>query len=65
MSVESAVAGADAVLVTMNHPEYAKLELAALLATLRRPAVLYDAWRILDEETARQAGVTYAALGYG
>ena len=64
-SVEAAFAEADAVLVTMNHPEYAKLDLPALLATLRRPAVLYDAWRILDEETVRQAGVTYAAIGYG
>ena len=65
LSVEAALAGADAVLITMNHPEYAKLDLAALLPTLRRPAVLYDAWRILDEETVRQAGVAYAALGYG
>ena len=65
VSVEAAFAGADAVLVTTNHPEYAKVDLPALLATLRRPAVLYDAWRILDEETVRQAGVTYAAIGYG
>jgi UDP-N-acetyl-D-mannosaminuronic acid dehydrogenase len=49
----------------MNHPEYAKLDLPALLATLRRPAVVYDAWRILDEDTVRQAGVGYAAIGYG
>jgi UDP-N-acetyl-D-mannosaminuronic acid dehydrogenase len=65
LSVEAALAGADAVLITMNHPEYAKLDLPSLLPTLRRPAVLFDAWRILDEETVRQAGVTYAALGYG
>ena len=64
-SVEAACAGADAVLVTMNHPEYAKLDLPAVLATLRRPAVVYDAWRILDEDTVRQAGVGYAAIGYG
>jgi len=64
-SVESALDGADAVLLTTNHPEYAKLDLPTLLPTLRRPAVLYDAWRILDEETVRQAGVAYAALGYG
>jgi UDP-N-acetyl-D-mannosaminuronic acid dehydrogenase len=64
-SVETALAGADAVLVTTNHPEYAKLDLPALLGSLRRPAVLFDAWRILDEETVRQAGVTYAAIGYG
>jgi len=64
-SVEEAFAGADAVLVTMNHPEYAKLDLPALLARLRRPAVVYDAWRILDEDVVRQAGAGYAAIGYG
>jgi UDP-N-acetyl-D-mannosaminuronic acid dehydrogenase len=65
VAVETAVAGADAVLVTMNHPEYAKLDLPALLATLRRPAVVFDAWRILDEDAVRQAGAVYAGIGYG
>jgi UDP-N-acetyl-D-mannosaminuronic acid dehydrogenase len=62
---EAAFDGADAVLVTMNHPEYAKLDLPTLLARLRRPAVLFDAWRILDEEAVRTAGVRYAGIGYG
>ena len=65
VSVEAAFAGADAVLLTSNHPEYAKLDLGALLPTLRRPAVVFDAWRILDEDAVRQAGVGYAAIGYG
>jgi UDP-N-acetyl-D-mannosaminuronic acid dehydrogenase len=64
-TVEAAFDGADAVLVTMNHPEYAKLDLPALLARMRRPAVLFDAWRVLDEETVRGAGVRYAGIGYG
>ena len=64
VSAESAFDGADAVLVITNHPEYAKLDLAALLPRLRRPAVLYDCWRILDEETVRSAGVAYAGIGY-
>jgi UDP-N-acetyl-D-mannosaminuronic acid dehydrogenase len=62
---EAGFAGADAVLLTSNHPEYAKLDLARLLGTLRPPAVLFDAWRILDEETVRRAGVRYAGIGYG
>jgi UDP-N-acetyl-D-mannosaminuronic acid dehydrogenase len=65
LTVDRALAGADAVLLTMNHPDYAKLDLPALLPTLRRPAIVYDAWRVLDEETVRQAGVAYAAIGYG
>jgi UDP-N-acetyl-D-mannosaminuronic acid dehydrogenase len=64
VSAEAAFDGADAVLVITNHPEYAKLDLARLLPRLRRPAVLYDCWRILDEETVRGAGVRYAGIGY-
>jgi UDP-N-acetyl-D-mannosaminuronic acid dehydrogenase len=65
VSAEGAFDGADAVLVITNHPEYAKLDLPACLGAMRRPAVLYDSWRILDEEAARRAGVRYAGIGYG
>jgi UDP-N-acetyl-D-mannosaminuronic acid dehydrogenase len=64
VTAEAAFEGADAVLVITNHPEYAKLDLGRLLPRLRRPAVLYDCWRILDEETVRAAGVRYAGIGY-
>ena len=65
VGVEQAFAGADAVLLITDHPEYAKLDLAPRLASMRRPALLYDSWRILDEETVRQASVRYAGIGYG
>ena len=65
VSAEAAFEGADAVLVITNHPEYAKLDLAARLAVMHRPAVLFDSWRILDEEAARRSGVRYAGIGYG
>ena len=59
-------AGADGVIVVTNHPEYAKLDLPQLLASLRKPALLYDCWRILDEDVVRAAGgVRYAGIGYG
>jgi UDP-N-acetyl-D-mannosaminuronic acid dehydrogenase len=63
--LEDGFAGADAVLVITDHPEYAKQDLPRLLASMRRPAVLYDSWRLLDEETVRSAGVRYASIGYG
>jgi UDP-N-acetyl-D-mannosaminuronic acid dehydrogenase len=56
--------GADGVLVITDHPEYAKLDAGKLLARLRRPALLFDCWRILDEEAVRAAGVRYAGIGY-
>jgi len=59
-------AGADGVIVVTNHPEYAKLDLPQLLASLHKPALLYDCWRILDEDVVRTAGgVRYAGIGYG
>jgi UDP-N-acetyl-D-mannosaminuronic acid dehydrogenase len=59
-------AGADGVLVVTNHPEYAKLDLPPLLGALRKPALVYDCWRILDEDAVRGAGgVRYAGIGYG
>jgi UDP-N-acetyl-D-mannosaminuronic acid dehydrogenase len=63
-SVDEAVAGADGVLVITDHPEYAKLDLPRLIAALRRPALVYDCWRILDEDVVREAGVRYAGIGY-
>jgi UDP-N-acetyl-D-mannosaminuronic acid dehydrogenase len=65
VTAEAAWEDADAVLVITNHPEYAKLDLPARLGVMRRPAVLFDSWRILDEEAARRAGVRYAGIGYG
>jgi UDP-N-acetyl-D-mannosaminuronic acid dehydrogenase len=65
-SVGDGFAGADGVLVITNHPEYAKLDLPPLLASLRKPALVYDCWRILDEETVRaEPHVRYAGIGYG
>ena len=65
VALDEGFAGADAVLVVTDHPEYGKQDLPKLLASLRRPAVLYDCWRVLDHETVRAGGVRYASIGYG
>lgn len=65
-SPEEGFAGSDGVLVITNHPEYAKLDLPRLLASLRQPALVYDCWRILDEAAVRATGqIRYASIGYG
>ena len=65
-SLAEGFAGADGVLVITDHPEYAKLDLPALLASLRKPALVYDCWRILDPDAVRAAReVRYASIGYG
>jgi len=65
VSLEAAFDAADGVLIITDHPEYAKLDLPPLLARLRRPAFVYDSWRVLDEDVVRGAGVWYAGIGYG
>jgi UDP-N-acetyl-D-mannosaminuronic acid dehydrogenase len=65
-SPEEAFRDRDGVLVITNHPDYGKLDLPPLLASLRKPAVVFDCWRILDEGAVRNAGaVRYAGIGYG
>ena len=59
-------AESDAVLVVTDHPEYARLDVEKLVRTLRRPALVYDCWRILGEERVRSVpNVRYAGIGYG
>jgi UDP-N-acetyl-D-mannosaminuronic acid dehydrogenase len=64
-ALEAAFDGTDGVLIITNHPEYAKLDVPAAAARLRRPALLYDCWRILSDEGVRAVqGVRYASIGY-
>ena len=65
VALDEGFAGADAVLVITDHPEYGKQDLAKLLSSMRRPAVVYDCWRVLDREAVRAGGVRYASIGYG
>ena len=63
-ALEEGFDDADGVLVINEHPDYRKADVGALVRRLRRPALVYDCWRIFDEETIRAAGARYAAIGY-
>ncbi|WP_433088262.1 nucleotide sugar dehydrogenase [Dactylosporangium sp. CA-052675] len=62
-SIDKAFSEADGVLVINDHPDYRAIEPAAVLGA-RRPAVVFDSWRILDEGALTGAGVRYAGIGY-
>ncbi|MFC6023010.1 nucleotide sugar dehydrogenase [Plantactinospora solaniradicis] len=62
-SLDKAFAEADAVLVINDHPDYRAIEIGSVLGA-RRPALIYDSWRILDEPAIRAAGIRYAGIGY-
>jgi UDP-N-acetyl-D-mannosaminuronic acid dehydrogenase len=56
-------AQADGVLVITDHPDYRALDLGGLLDG-GRVRLVYDSWRILDEQAVTGHGVRYAGLGY-
>ncbi|WP_426512772.1 nucleotide sugar dehydrogenase [Dactylosporangium sp. McL0621] len=63
ISIDKAFSEADAVLVVNDHPDYRAIEPDSVLG-VGHPAVVFDSWRILDEEALRAAGVRYAGIGY-
>ncbi|HEX9994401.1 MAG TPA: nucleotide sugar dehydrogenase [Acidimicrobiales bacterium] len=66
VGLEEGFAGADAALVLINHPGYRDADIERLIATMRRPAVVFDAWGIYKDRLASKAGeLTYLRLGRG
>ncbi|GLH95999.1 nucleotide sugar dehydrogenase [Phytohabitans aurantiacus] len=63
VGVYAGFAGADAVLLITDHPEYRRLDLEHLMSG-GRTRLVYDSWRILDESTVLGRGARYAGIGY-
>ncbi len=63
VSLDKAFADSDAVLVLNDHPDYRAIRIESVLGA-NPPKVVYDSWRILDEQAILAAGVRYAGLGY-
>ncbi|HWT25482.1 MAG TPA: UDP-glucose/GDP-mannose dehydrogenase family protein [Solirubrobacteraceae bacterium] len=61
-SAEEAVAGADAVVLVTEWPEFRDLDLPAVAAAMRGN-LLVDGRNFLDRDAARAAGLTYEAIG--
>jgi len=64
--IEEGFTDSDGVLVITDHPDYARLDVEKLVNCLRRPALVFDCWRILGEDRIRSVpSVRYAGIGYG
>ena len=63
VSMDKAFSDADAVLIITDHPDYRAVRPEAMFSD-RRPVLVYDSWRILDQSAVTAAGVRYAGLGY-
>jgi UDP-glucose 6-dehydrogenase len=57
-----ALAGADAVVIVTEWPEFAELDLAEVKARMRRPLIV-DGRNLLSPEEARAAGFVYESIG--
>lgn len=66
VGLEDGFAGADAALVLIDHPGYRAADIGVLVAGMRRPAVVYDAWGLYKDRLASADGeVVYLRLGRG
>ena len=64
-SVESAVAGADAVLILTEWEQYQQLNWADLASRMRRPAWVFDARAVTESQQVRAAGLSLWTVGDG
>jgi UDP-N-acetyl-D-mannosaminuronic acid dehydrogenase len=63
-TLEEGFAGADAVVIMNNHPDYLTVGIPALARGLRSPGVLFDSWSLFGPDDFRATpGVRYGALG--
>ena len=65
-SLHEAFEGTDGVLIVNDHPSYSRLDVASVLERMRRPALVYDCWRVLPPDAVRRVeGIRYASIGLG
>jgi UDP-N-acetyl-D-mannosaminuronic acid dehydrogenase len=65
-SLDEAFAGTDGVLIITDHPDYARIDVDKALPRMRRPALVYDCWRVLSADVVRRVdGIRYASIGLG
>jgi len=63
-TLAQAFEGASIVVLANNHPEFQKMDLAALAQQMTSPGVVYDYWNLHeDTDYSMPSGVMYLALG--
>jgi UDP-N-acetyl-D-mannosaminuronic acid dehydrogenase len=63
-ALDDAFDGTDGVLIITDHPSYARIDVDKALSRMRRPALVYDCWRVLPADQVRRVdGIRYASIG--
>jgi hypothetical protein len=64
VSLDDAFRGANLVIVANNNARYQWIDVDALVATMARPGMLFDAWAVLPlGDTREEGGVKIRRLG--
>lgn len=64
VDIEGAFKDASLVIVANNNSKYQWVNLDGLVATMKKPAIVYDAWSVLPfDKTTEAQGVTFRRLG--
>ena len=62
--IASGFKDADCVIFLNNHQKYKKLKIAKLIATMKKPALIYDCWRLFDKDKLNAIeGIKYHSIG--
>jgi UDP-N-acetyl-D-mannosaminuronic acid dehydrogenase len=63
-ALDDAFDATDGVLIITDHPSYARIDVDRALSRMRRPALVYDCWRVLPADQVRRVdGIRYASIG--
>jgi len=65
VDLEQGLEEADVLLLLSDHPGYRQLTAATLRERMRRPAIVFDGWGLLEAELAGAGNVEYLRLGVG
>jgi UDP-N-acetyl-D-mannosaminuronic acid dehydrogenase len=63
--LETAIQGADAVVLATNHAAYRKLDFLDSLKRMKEPPILVDCWGAWDEEKVEASGIELITFGRG
>jgi UDPglucose 6-dehydrogenase len=63
--LEEACRGADAIIILTEWSEYSEIQWPNIAALMRKPAWVFDARRVADENSMLAAKLKYWAIGAG
>lgn len=63
MGLEEGLTDADALLLLVDHPRYGVLDAEFVLTRMRKPAIVFDMWGLLEGALSGVPGIEYRRLG--